>query len=81
MRRSQIRHITDPIATVAVNDPELVFTGFITDGAEIASHTSHTPHDFEHVRHLVGDLYFAWSSADPSEGWVFIRSSERRGTE
>jgi hypothetical protein len=71
MKKSQIRHILDTAEPPPEKDPELVFTHFINSNNGARFPTQYTPPDWGNVRHITGNLYYAYDSA-PESGRVYV---------
>ena len=86
MKKSEIKHITDT-TTSPENDPELVFTGyvnkndgmladaFLTNSAALSSLIAFPktkPEDWDNVRHITGNLFYAFETDKPTDGKVYI---------
>jgi hypothetical protein len=72
MKKSEIKHITDT-TTDPEDDPELVFTGCINeDDGGFISDVGLQPDRWENVRHLTGNLFYAFDTEAPADGIVYI---------
>jgi hypothetical protein len=72
MTKSEIQHITDT-TTDPENEPELVFTGAIFEGSgNRCDHVVAKPEHWDNVRHLVGNLFYAYDNKAPYDGLVYI---------
>ena len=71
MKKSEIKHITGTTA-YPDKDPELVFTGYILNGGESVRDDSVKPEQWGNVRHLVGNLFYAYDDERPTDGMVYI---------
>lgn len=80
--KSDVRHILDAPAA-APDGPVLVFraeldstTGGFDEGnsqsLERKTLTALQPEDWDHVRHLACNLYYAWDEGKPAGGTVYV---------
>jgi len=73
MKENEIKHVLDSGDSPTQDGKELVFTHYITGVHDqyIRSEDSY-PSDWDNVRHLTGNLYYAWDNTGPDQGAVFI---------
>lgn len=72
MRKSEVKHITAP-TPVPDLDLELRFTHRISDfDGKLREGAHFQPDDWDNVRRLTANLYFAWDDKAPEGGCVYV---------
>ena len=72
MKQSEVKHILDTSEEPEEN--QLVFTYFICsdDGSKKSSTCNLQPCDYTNVKHLTGNLYYAYNDDACSRGSLFV---------
>ena len=70
MKQSEVKHILD--ITSEVKEKELVFTHLICRDNGIRQSCKLEPSSFANVKHLTGNLYYAYNSSYCDAGIVYV---------
>lgn len=72
MRKSEVEHITAP-TPVPDRDLELRFTHCIGEfNGTLHEGAHYQPDEWDNVRRLTGNLYYAWDDRAPEHGCVYV---------
>lgn len=75
MTKSDIKHILDPVesAPAPKEEPKLVFTHTLyEEEPALAKRSISQPENWDNVRHLTANVYYAWDDEDPEDGRVYL---------
>ena len=56
----------------------LVFDKWVDDDRGSLENTIETPDYWDNIRHICGNLFYAWENDDPEDGCVFLGHYEKK---
>jgi len=64
-----IKHILEPVED---RGEEIAFVNHINDITGRITDAQNQAEDWDHVRHITGNLYYAWDEENPQVGAVYL---------